>query len=335
MYTPPKYEHIGYHFRPSPDPRSHPSSKSMKPPLPFSSESKTISEPVRLSQGQVPPPDNIEDNDEHEHDVSSSGHATEYHSFSDSDSDSDLDSDSEDDDDDDDDDDAAMTEEERKLERETRAAERQLVLEAAGIVVVAEPRPPPPLPPPRIRRPSTPTPTPMASSPERPKHRPAPAPPTLTPTLSYHDKPLPEIRTVDDAYERYEAFKQQASRTSVSSIEQLLQPPASPVSVASRESQQHERDRHVVPLASSTSYGSRISQLLARSRTPVQDRETRIVPTISAPILSASSSVASGTLGTPVREDGAAFGSVSESVSVCVLRGADARTFVVVGELGG
>jgi hypothetical protein len=296
----------------------------MKTPVPSSREPRAISEPVRLSQVPPPPPlaqEIIEDNDEHEHDVSSSGHATEYHSFSDSDSDSDLDSDSENDNDNDDDDDAAMTEEERKLERETRAAERQLVLEAAGIVVVAEPRPPPPLPPPRIRRPSTPTPTPMAaSSTERPKHRPAPAPPTPTPTPSYHDKPLPEIRTVDDAYERYEAFKQQASRTSVSSIDQLLQPPASPVSVNSRESlHERDRDRHVVPLASSTSYGSRISQLLTRARTPVQERETRIVPTISAPILSASSSVGSGTLGTPVREDGAAFGSVSGSVRMGVV----------------
>jgi hypothetical protein len=272
----------------------------MKTPSSFPSE-QAISESVRLPQ--VPPPDEIEDNDETEHDVASSGHATEYHSFSD-DSDSDLDSDSDSENDEDEDDDAAMTEEERQLERETRAAERQLVLEAAGIVVVAEPRPPPPLPPPRIRRPSTPTPMPMAPA-ERPKHRPAPAPPTPTP--SHHDKPLPEIRTVDDAYERYEAFKQQASsRTSVSSIEQLLHPPASPVSTTSSE-----RDRLSAVVSSASSYGSRISQLLARSRTPVQDRETRLVPTISAPILSTSSSGASGMLGTPVREDGAVFGSVS------------------------
>ena len=309
-----------------------------RPPLPPPREPLAS---VRLTQ--VAPSDDImEDNDEPDLDVASSGHATEYHSFSDdSDSDSESESDSEgDDDEDEDDNDAAMTEEERKLERETRAAERQLVLEAAGIVVVAEPRPPPPLPPPRIRRPSTPTPTPMAPSPERPKHRPAPAPPTPTLTSSFHDKPLPEIRTgtVDDAYERYEAFKheafkQQASRTSVSSIEQLLQPPASP----SRESQHWVMvPPHTPP--SSSSYGSRISQLLARSRTPIQERETRIMPTISAPILSASSSSTSGTISTPVREEGAAaFGSVSGSVEgVVVLWVVRADGWsVVVGEFGG
>lgn len=241
--------------------------------------------------------DSIEDD---EPEAASDDHATEYHSFSDSDSDSDSE----------DDDDTSMTEEERRLERETRAAERQLVLEAAGIVVVAatrgETRPPPP-PPPRVLRPSTP----MAG--ERPKqqHRPPPAPPTPTP--AHHDKPLPPIRTVDDAYERYETFKKQASRASVSSFDQLLLPPASPViSSPSRESHNHDRERERARdsggAVGPSSYGSRITQLLARSRTP---EPPRIVPTISAPILSASSSTASGTLGTPVREESAAFGSVS------------------------
>ncbi|KAH9053752.1 hypothetical protein EDB87DRAFT_1650194 [Lactarius vividus] len=260
------------------DTRTSPS-KSMSAPSPqlSSSSEEAISEPsevpplsplqsIRLSQVPQDSTDETRDDDA----ASDDGHVSEYHSFSDLDSDSDSDEEE------------AMTEEERKLERETRAAERQLVLEAAGIVVVAakrdEMRPPPP--PPRVsQRPRTPT------AHERPKqHRPAPAPPTPTP-----QQQQPRI---DDAYERYEAFKQQASRASVSSFEQLL------------AASHHEHERGPSPpssLAPSTSsYGSRFSQLLTRTRTP----EARVVPTISAPILSASSS-----LGTPVQEDGPAFGS--------------------------
>ncbi|KAH9019377.1 hypothetical protein EDB84DRAFT_1517396 [Lactarius hengduanensis] len=239
------------------------SSLSTPSPQLSSSSEEAMSEPsevpplsplqsVRLSQVPQDSTDEIRDDEG----ASDDGHVSEYHSKE------------------------SMTEEERKLERETRAAERQLVLEAAGIVVVAakrdEMRPPPP--PPRVpQRPRTPT------AHERPKqHRPAPAPPTPTP------QPHPQPR-IDDAYERYEAFKQQASRASVSSFEQLSH---------------HEHERGPSPPASlapsASSYGSRISQLLTRSRTP----EARVVPTISAPILSASSS-----LGTPVQEDGPAFGS--------------------------
>ena len=233
---------------------------------------------------------------------------SEYHSFSDSDSDSDTDSE----------DDAAMTEEERKLERETRAAERQLVLEAAGIVVVAakrdEMRPPPPLPRSLQRRPRAH----VAPPGDRPKRRPPPALPTPTsPTPPSADinkpLPLPRTRPVDDAYERYEAFKQRAS---VSSFEQVL--PASPVSVSDRdrvvkESTAGGGSTSTTATSSSSSYGSLFSQLLARSRSPVLDRETRGVLTISAPIMSASSSAASGTstLGTPVRDESPGFGSVS------------------------
>lgn len=177
-------------------------------------------------------------------DTSNEETATEYHSFSDSDTDSDSNSDSEEEEDD-----AVMTEEERKLERETRAAERQLVLEAAGIVVVAakrdEMRPPPPLPRSLQRRPRAH----VAPPGDRPKRRPPPALPTPTsPTPPSADinkpLPLPRTRPVDDAYERYEAFKQRAS---ISSFEQLLQPPASPARVISSPSREshpdHERVR--------------------------------------------------------------------------------------------
>ena len=216
-----------------------------------------------------------------------------------------------------------MTEEERKLEREMRAAERQLVLEAAGIIVKKDVtrRPPPHL---QRRRAVTSVP---------PKHRPAPAPPAVTssvptlspgPDLSELPPPTPAKAYLDDAYERYEAFKQHASRSSISSTDQL--PSFSPVSPSigslslapaqSRESvSEKEKAKDNVNASSSSSssssYGSRISQLLARSRTPGQDKDTRIMPTISAPVMSATTSDP-GTLGPPAREGSPGFGLVRD-----------------------
>ena len=66
-------------------------------------------------------------------------------------------------------------------------------------------------------------------------------------TTANVNKPLPLLPpppTIDDAPERYEAFKQRAS---ISSFEQLLQPPASPARVISSPSREshpdHERVR--------------------------------------------------------------------------------------------
>lgn len=217
---------------------------------------------------------------------------TEYHSFSDSDSE---------------DDETALTEEERKLEREVRTVERQLVLEAAGIIVKKDSTGPPP----RIQR--------RRTAVVRPKHRPAPAPP-LVPTstqradLGELDRPTRVQEHLDDAYERYEAFKQQSSRLSISSIDQLSPlPPASP-SLASAQSHESlsdkERSKENVSSTSSSSYGSRISHFLGRSRTPIQERETRVMSTISAPIISSSSSSGTVTLGSPTRGDSPGFGLV-------------------------
>ena len=225
---------------------------------------------------------------------------TEYHSFSDSDSE---------------DDETAMTEEERKLEREVRAVERQLVLEAAGIVVKKDTsgRPPP-----HVQRRRT-----VAAV--QPKHRPAPAPPiapipTQQPDLGELHRPTRAQEHLDDAYERYEAFKQHSSRLSISSIDQLSPyPPASPslgsgsFSVASHQPRESlpdkERSKENVNSSSST-YGSRISHFLARSRTPIQEKETRVMPTISAPIMSTSSSSGTVTLSSPTRGDSPGFGLV-------------------------
>jgi hypothetical protein len=227
---------------------------------------------------------------------------TEYHSFSDSDSE---------------DDETAMTEEERKLEREVRAVERQLVLEAAGIIVKKDSTGPPP----RLQRRRT-------TAAVRHKHRPAPAPPpppaptsTQRADLGELDRPTRVQEHLDDAYERYEAFKQQSSRLSISSVDQLSPiPPASPslgsgpFSLAPAQSHESlsdkERSKENVSSTSSSSYGSRISHFLGRSRTPIQERETRVMSTISAPIMSASSSSGTVTLGSPTRGDSPGFGLV-------------------------
>jgi actin cytoskeleton-regulatory complex protein PAN1 len=224
---------------------------------------------------------------------------TEYHSFSDSDSE---------------DDETAMTEDERKLEREVRAVERQLVLEAAGIIVKKDSSGPPP----RLQRR-------RAIGTVQPTHRPAPAPP-LVPTstqradLDELDRSTRVQGHLDDAYGRYEAFKQQSSRLSVSSIDQLSPlPPASPslgsgsfsLAPAHYESlSDRERSKENVSSTSSSSYGSRISHFLGRSRTPIQERETRVMTTISAPIMSSSSSSGTVTLGSPTRGDSPGFGLV-------------------------
>jgi len=229
------------------------------------------------------------DENDVEYENASNSTTSGYHSFSDSDSE---------------DDEAALTEEEeRKLEREMRAAERQLVLEAAGIVVKKD----------TTRRP----------------HRPAPAPPTIPSTVPSSTQGLdirellpstPAKAHLDDAYERYEAFKQQ--RLSITSIDQL--PPASPVSPSSgplplnpaqsRESLP-DKEKGKDNASTSPSYGSRISQLLARSRTPVQEKETRVMPVISAPVTSTTSS-ATGTLGATAREDSQGFGLVRGTLTL-------------------
>lgn len=239
--------------------------------------------------------------------TASDGATTEYHSFSDSDLE---------------DDETAMTEEERKLEREVRAVEHQLVLEAAGIIVKKDSTGPPP----RIQRR-------RATTAVQPKHRPAPAPPpaptsTQRADLGELDRPTRVQEHLDDAYERYEAFKQQGSRLSMSSIDQPLPlPPASPglgsgsfslTPAHSHESlSDKERSKENVSSTSSSSYGSRISHFLGRSRTPVQERETRVMSTISAPITT--------TLGSPTRGDSPGFGLVRLRVDATA-RDADYKT---------
>jgi hypothetical protein len=275
------------------------------PPLvPNASATSEFSDAPSLSSAEDAAFSRVSQSDinEAENENASDSATTEYHSFSDSDSE---------------DDETAMTEEERKLEREVRVVERQLVLEAAGIIVKKDSTRPPP----RIQRR-------RAITAVQPRHRPAPAPPPVATStqradLGELDRPTRVQEHLDDAYERYEAFKQQSSRLSMSSIDQPLPlplPPASPSlgsgSFSLTPAQSHEslsdkeRSKENVSSTSSSSYGSRISHFLGRSRTPMQERETRVMSTISAPIMSSSSSSGTVTLGSPTRGDSPGFGLV-------------------------
>lgn len=169
-------------------------------------------------------------------------------------------------------------EEETKADRAAREQERQLVLEAAGLIVKRDVNVVPPPRPVRrksakARRPAPAAPTTrkstMGSSPSSPsaeKHLP-PIP---------HPEPLDSAAHLDDAFERYESFRQSQIRTnrlSVASMESGApsSPTTSPmVSSPSRDSETGGR-----------SY-SHILSFLGR-KTPVA--EGRTMPVISAPIL--------------------------------------------------
>jgi len=301
LHVPAEYEHLVISCWALPD--THASSKQISPPEPSSlvpNTSMTSEFSDALSQ-HTSAEDTVfsrvsqSDINEIENDNASDSATTECHSFSDSDSE---------------DDETAMTEEERKLEREVRAVERRLVLEAAGIVVRKDSTGPPP----RLQRRH-------AATAVRLGHRPAPAPTSIQRgDLGELDEPTRVQEHLDDAYERYEAFKQQSSRLSISSIEQLSSlPPSSPSlgsgSFSLAPAQSHEslsdKERSKENLSNtSSSYGSRISHFLGRSRTPIQERETRVMPTISAPITSSGSSSGTVTLRSPTPGDSPGFGLV-------------------------
>lgn len=186
------------------------------------------------------------------------------------------------------------TEEQRRVEREARASERERVLEAAGLIVRKDERRPPP---------KTPR-----------KHRPPPAVPDrlaiITELASEKDKGLPSVPAsqdgtesvlyVNDAYERYEAFKQsQLNRVSVASSVEITPSPtvASPtLSVAFSTSKADSSEGR---------FSDKLRDFLGRSRTP-EERRTNLTISgpISGPILTREPSPAVG-------ETSAAFGAVS------------------------
>ncbi|KAI0314387.1 hypothetical protein OF83DRAFT_1174805, partial [Amylostereum chailletii] len=194
---------------------------------------------------------------------------TDYHSFSDSDTDEDTDHEQQ------------QTEEERKLEREARAMERKMVMEAAGLIIKQDERRPPPRPVRRNRSLRA-----AATKPRRPPPVvPAPRRQTSTASLTADpNKSLPavpdhdvadgeSILRLDDAFDRYEAFKLQGSdsasnRLSMASFDSGNGPvPPSPAS--------RPRPRRLLHLA---------SHLTGKVPTQKGDGERRVFPVISGPI---------------------------------------------------
>lgn len=289
----------------------------------------------------------------------------------DSDTDSDyqsFDSSSSDEDDDTTQESVDEDEEKRKAEREARALERQRVLEAAGLIVVKqEGKKPPPRP---VRRSKALVATPAKT------HRKAPAPPIRTGAETEDNKRLSVISTssdvigagkelppvpsspaltdegdtsmrLDDAYDRYEAYKAQmaeGNRWSVASsslnesgsaqsIASTNVPPSPSTSASLRPSRSHETlssfSHHSRTGSDTTtrSYGSSLLHLLGRSRTPVEEG-VRERPVISAPILNVEG-------GSPARENtnSPAFGSVSPSTYRIITN--SPILHLVVGQSGG
>ncbi|KAF9650631.1 hypothetical protein BDM02DRAFT_1351141 [Thelephora ganbajun] len=216
-------------------------------PVPTSQESSqevtTESTPVTPRPGPNPPRRTAEDSDDSD---------SEYLSFDDSDEED------------------QESEEQRRIEREARTSERQRVLEAAGLIVRKDEHRLPP----KIPR----------------RHRPPPAVPgrltTSTEPASDKDKELPSVPTsqgdvesmmyVDDAYERYETFKQnQLNRLSVASSFEITPSPTVTSPTLSVAVSMSKVD------SSEGRFSDKLRDFLGRSKTP-EERRTNL--TISGPI---------------------------------------------------
>ena len=189
------------------------------------------------------------------------------------------------------------TDDEKRKEHAARELERQRVLEAAGLLVKSastETVEDGPAPPPRpVRRRST-----------RRRRAPPEAPNRLSvaslPSLP-SDKDLPatpnSVLHIDDAFERYEAYRHsQDYRLSLSSIDTGPPSPGLPPSLSTSPSKE---------TASENRSHSYIFKFLTRSKTPdIEPERPRLQ--ISAPIPSTRS-----TMESPNTETSTAFGSVS------------------------
>lgn len=248
------------------------------------------STPAALRPGLNPSRETAEDSDD------SDDSDSEYLSFDDSDEEN------------------QETEEQHRIEREARASERQRVLEAAGLIVRKDERRPPP----KVPR----------------KHRPPPIVPDRLAVITEHggdkDKELPSVPTpqdgeesitlVDDAYERYEAFKQsQLKRLSVASSFEITPSPTVTSPTLSVAISMSKAD------SSEGKFSDKLRDFLGRSKTPeVRRPNLTISGPISGPILTRESSPVGG-------ENSTAFGAVS---TIKVLHPRVYLSLKVLGELG-
>ena len=186
------------------------------------------------------------------------------------------------------------TEEQRHTEREARASERERVLQAAGLIVRKDGRRPPP----KIPR----------------KHRPPPIVPErltiVTQPATDKDKELPSVPAsqdyaesvmyVNDAYERYEAFKQsQLNRLSVASSFETTPSPTVTSPTLSVAVSMSKAD------SSEGRFSDKLRDFLGRSKTPEERRANLTISgPISGPIITREPSPVAS-------ESSAAFGAVS------------------------
>jgi hypothetical protein len=170
---------------------------------------------------------------------------------------------------------------ETKAEREARAHERQLVLEAAGLIVTQHDKPPPAL---VLARSNKRRPAPLAP------HRqtfPASASPIkeLPPVPQVAADPEPEEpdheKRLDDAFDRYESFKNSQYTSNRMSIASTLSGEVFPSSPTISTAPSRERDSE----GKSYSY---FLNFLGRSRTPEEKEKSTSKLNISAPIIQGS-----------------------------------------------
>lgn len=215
--------------------------------------------------------------------------------------------------------DEEMTEQQRQHEREQRELERIRVLEAAGLIIKqpVEGKTPPA---PPVRRRST----------KKGRRPPPHAPVTRLPmTTSDRERELPPLppqspgARLDDAYERYEAFKTREAASSSTANRSSMAftvsdassiPPSSPqmsITPGMGTVSLSPSSSTLPPVHEGKSGGyAGLLSFLSRSRTPGEEKRTFSVASISAPMISAPTPV-TAVAATPTRENSPAFGSVS------------------------
>ena len=182
-----------------------------------------------------------------------------------------------------------LTEEAKKKEHEARELERQRVLEAAGILVKKADGGPPPRPARKksVRKRRTP--------PDTPNRLSVASVSTVSSEKDLPATPEPALQ-VDDAFERYQAYRQSKNyRSSISSIDTGPPSPGLPPAISTSHSKDGEGRSH--------SHIFNFLYFLSRSKTPESERPQL---QISAPILSSGSN---GDVTS--REENSSFGSVN------------------------
>jgi|ERR1700722_1715570 len=203
---------------------------------------------------------------------SSSGSETHYHSFSDSDSDDATDD---------------RSVEAAQTERVAREHERALVLEAAGLIVKQDSK-------------FSQRPTKRRAAPATPDHCTPPTSPT--PSTLKELPPLPEPHTddyatrLDDAFERYETFRNTHGDLSLKRLSVVSTPEGPPSSPQSQLTPSHSRE------SEPRSY-SNLFHFLSGSKKTTAEEKPRTSYVISAPIQNPGQ--------VPSRDSSPAFGSVS------------------------